>query len=340
MGIEALWLVLAATVAGAAPNSGTPPTSAKSPQAARLDLTWQGPPGCPSAEQAQALIEEVVDAGPVLRLREAVRARVVLFRESGIWSATIDIEPATVHSPRRLSGEDCHSVADASAFVVAMSLDLLDDGDEVSVDPESMRPQSKRPRVPQLQADTAVTRVRRGPRTSLRVFGGASAWTLPKVGPFVGLAVAVSWQHLRLELSGAHHFARWVPAPNPVEPAQGQGSPPAGANIRLSRAGVRACGLLSKGPVDLATCAGVAAGAMHGRARGLSDGRGQTRLWVGASVGPALTWHLGRRVGLWMAVDAEISLLRPGFHLQGLGSLHRTPPSGLVSALGFELRFS
>src|SRR5690606_24144102 len=79
---------------------------------------------------------------------------------------------------------------------------------------------------------------------------------------------------------------------------------------------------------ELPLCAGVEAGEVLARPRGLADARGGREPWVAAIAGPRLAWSPRPIFALVVAVEVVVPLLRPAFAVESYGDVARVGPAG------------
>jgi hypothetical protein len=92
--------------------------------------------------------------------------------------------------------------------------------------------------------------------------------------------------------------------------------------------------------VSFLVCGGIEAGALRGE--GLGTGvvhRTQVQPWVAVAASPGIVWAPVPAFGLFARADVLVSLYRPGFHFEGIETLHRAGIAAGRGVFGLEVRF-
>lgn len=114
----------------------------------------------------------------------------------------------------------------------------------------------------------------------------------------------------------------------------------AGARLQQFSLGLRGCPYWDRGRWRISACTGPDLGFMQGRGEGpgLTQQRSALSLWAGWAFSVGVHVALSPRVALGALVEAEVSMVRPEFSLDGIaGSLHRAGTVGPQG--GFEIIF-
>ena len=78
--------------------------------------------------------------------------------------------------------------------------------------------------------------------------------------------------------------------------------------------------------------------AARGRGIGLARVNASSAPWAAVVLGPELSWISRHRVGLWVAVDAMVHVVRPRWIVRDLGIGARTGPVGVRVVVGPSVR--
>ncbi len=350
-----------------APRSSTvlfEDSPSSSPEPGSLVLRWNAPPSCPpqsALEHRIAALVEAADAGT------GVEAEVELLASDTGYAGTLRLQAPWGESTRPLQAERCETIAEATALLVAITIDpLTTDGvlrteraqaersedPETQPTPEDAPAEAVVPPVAETAPPTATTspnedasrssapQDRRSPppptpreRTTqglLRVEVSGGLGLLPQLGAALAGTVGLRHRWLRVGVHGRY----WLPqqVAHPLDPA-------VTAELRLWSLGVHACAGPRWGAIELPVCGGMDAGAMRGEGRGaLPQTRDEQRPWVALRVGPALVWSPNPRIGLWLGLDLAASALRPRFHITDLGPIHEVGVLSGRALGGLEIR--
>jgi hypothetical protein len=281
------------------------------PDRARPALAWDAPAGCPS----QDLFGRV--AGLVGLGREALAAKLlrvdaqVRQPAEGGFQAHLTVETDVGSGERTFEAEDCRSLLDGAALIVALAVD----------------PAVKVPAV-KVKSPPPTSALHASPRFLLRPLLGADLGVLPEAGIVYGLAAGVAWPRVRLELDGTSQPRQ------EIFNTSGHGG-----RIRpLLGTGVRACLQPGQpGRFEPAVCAGGRLAWL--RSTGLSILQPETHdsLAVMLDLGAALAVRL--QDWLWLRAEGlfGLSLRRSRFAIDGREDVYRT--RSLAGRLGGGLEF-
>jgi hypothetical protein len=330
-------------------------------QAPGESVRWEAPPECPDGAAVVAEISRRL--GRPLAPEEA-RMQARVGREGRGFVLRLELAAGQRSESRELRDPSCRALADAAALLVVAAVapqrPIVPDapGEVAAAEPiaesvpaEPVSEPASEPVVaapiigepaplPEPPVPGEVTpdpkRMSRRIGWFVRLHGGgAVGQAAPGVTGAAGLAGGVLWPRVRLELHGTaivpRRFSRTVEGvPVDVEAA-------------LYVAGVTACGRLGTRAIEVPLCAGVEVGAARGVARGLpGGGRPAVVPWFAVALGPALSWHAGRRWGLWAAVQVLLAPVRPRFEAgegEGADILFKPPVASGRLLAGVEFRF-
>jgi hypothetical protein len=254
------------------------------PTASAPALTWDAPATCQSGD----LIDRVADLVGLTRDRLAAKLlRVeaeVTPTATGGWQARLRIETVAGSGERSFSAEDCSSLVDGAALILALTVD----------------PSAASARMPVAPArQPAVKPASPPPRFLLRPLLAADLGVLPDVALAYGVAVGVAWPSLRFEVDGSYQ--------SPQRVADGLGH---SGRVRMPlNSGVRACvapWLLKS--IEPAGCLG--AGLAWLRSSGeqnIALPETHDTLSVAVTAGAAVGLRL--RDWLWLRAEASLGLM-------------------------------
>jgi hypothetical protein len=266
-----------------------------------------------------------LDRGQLAAKLVRLDARIGL-RPQGDWHAQIGIETVAGSGERVFDAEDCRTLREGIALIVALAIDPAIQVPTTST-VQSPTPVPGRSAAGPDEPRAAAPAVR--PRLVLRPLLGADVRTLPKVGLTYGLAAGLAWPHMRLETD-----ARTVSQQDTYNASTH------GARIRIPvAAGGRACLQSSPaGPAEPAVCAGATLDWLRSTGLGIATPETQASLAVAVTVGAALGLRL--RDWLWLRADGflAVSVKRPRFEIDGREEVYRVPLlNGFVGG-GIEFR--
>jgi hypothetical protein len=303
------------------------------------DITWSAPSGCPDASSVRARVAALLANSPAGEPLAAV-ARIESRR--GAYMLALELEHGGRRASRKLEGRDCAALAEAAAFLIAVTVDpqLPEPSPEPAASEPAASPPARdeaveqvaEPAPPPAEPPAAVEErpVRLRPDAYRAVLtGGLFVPGLAGPGAELGLGLGVGLGWLRLELRGAHVFAR-------TREVAG-----AGARGRFSsqHLGLAACSewgsRLRAGP-----CAWLSGVRTHAVLRGVEGARDSTLFWAMAGLSAALRARLGELLDLSVEGGAGLPLsARPRFVVGGLGTVGEVAYlTGFVRlGLGIEL---
>jgi len=316
-----------------------------------VDLRWDAPAGCPSqadiAGQIAARVGDSADAP----------ARVVFHVEprDGRWHLVGEISGVADGGRRELSAATCEELAEAAVLIVTIAVDppVVPPAPQPAAivtpppDPPAaivtlppappaaiVTPPPAPPASPPL-VERAPSPSPPPPRRRLSALiglaGGLGLGALPGPAGLLRLALGVRGERW----SAALVQDLWLPRSRDVST-----DPAYGGRFSLWSAGLRGCGVVPAGRVEVPLCATLAAGVMAGKGVGaLAVARSQVSPWLAAAAGPGLRVPLGRGAfGLLFAAELVAVLARPRFEISGEGVVCCEDRVGGQFTGGLELR--
>ena len=294
-------------------------------------LEWNAPDTCPTAEY----------------LEEATEARLGRAPEPGEVAVQADIEDRgadglqlTLETTRQgqtdshtMTAHDCMALADASALVVALSIDPVAvatnvrTAGEVAEQPEpptleqpspilsgpepELEPEPEPRPEPDVGASDRPTDDepvdRRPTELLLAATGGIELGAHPGVTGGPNVALALAWRRLRLEVGG------WFLAPRTTDRD--------GANVRVlsGAAAARGCGRLHLQRVEVPLCAGFEAGGTRGDGSGAPNPRDATGLWLAPIVASGVHAWVIPRLAIVGRIEVAVPIMRTAFEVRDPG---------------------
>ena len=255
--------------------------AAPAPTPSAPALTWDGPATCPAGD----LIDRVAVLVGLTRDRLAAKLlrvdAAVTPTASGGWQARLRIETVAGSGERSFSAEDCRSLVDGAALILALTVD------------PSVAATRKLPTSPLAAARQPA------PRFLLRPLLAADMGVLPDIALAYGVAVGVTWPRLRFEVDGSYE--------SPQRVADGIGH---SGRVRMPlNSGARACvAPWLQRTIEPAACLG--AGLAWLRSTGGQDiafPETHDTLSVAVTAGAAVGWRL--RDWLWLRAEASVGLM-------------------------------
>jgi len=319
---------------------------APDPAPPRFELEWTAPEGCPDRSQIEAAIALQLGRPPGRAEDPEVVAAIVVDERDGGWHAQAELLVDGSGGVRELQAEACGTLADAVVFVVAATIDpavtpratdfdALPRADELWLDRQDARLRAPTPRradasrLPRRSASLGTARREPMLRVGIPAAAVLAIGPLPGIAGGVAGALALLHRRVRVELG-----ATFLPAKR----ARFDARPAAGGELRLVAADARVCPRWQWGGLGLDACAGVQAGAVHGRGFGIDQPATTRQPWVALTVGPRLSYAPIRWLAIGLGADLLVPFVRPAFTVESLGRLWRPLPAGFLGMLGVELR--
>lgn len=321
-------------------------------EAARLplELTWQAPDECGTAEDVRAELERVAHALPGYALAP-LRAQAQIDRQEHGYALHLVTEHEGEHGERRLEARDCPTLVRSMTLVLALAfgkgVELAEPaaGTDAQASPATAArtgaapktAETAPPATAQATPKTAAadskrdgranaesepapfresTLSTRGPaRFSVLISGAAYFLLMPKTAPYFGLGA---------ELAGMH----WSAAlrANAWAVTEAQLAPDLSAEFGGFGATLQGCGHLAPAFFDLALCGTALGAGLRGRARGTLEDNTAWAPWF--ALGPLVSATIPKDFLLALRLEAglALSLTRPQFVIEGYDRpAHRAP---------------
>jgi hypothetical protein len=289
-------------------------------------FSWDAPASCPDESAVRRQIDALLEEAPPVSVRLTARAAVSRDDEAGAWIVRLFTDRDGVPGERTIEAESCGALADATALIVALTLD-----------PTHVRPVPP-VRTPTPSGTTAPTT----PPTSPPLPRVERA-RVPPVRPPLIPEEARRWElhgaalaEVGLDVGTLPKFAYGFTAAGAVlyGPLRGE--------VDLFDGGLRGCySPLILQSAELGPCGGVELGAIHGSGSGPTfkpSSPSPTGFWAALTLGARLTIRVTRRLGLALDVGAVFPLYLGAFQVPGTTFFQPGAAEGRVH-LGPELRF-
>jgi hypothetical protein len=320
--------VFLAAIVLAAPCHADP--AARAPP--ELRLTWEAPDECPPAAEVEAQFDRLLGGPGRAPSAKRVDANATVRRGvGGAWILRLDTTVDEAVGHRTLEGDSCWAVANATALVLALTIDPNAAARALPTPPPETSP------LPTARAAEATVAVAARPfeeapqQLFLRVFGGAIVSLLPEPAPVAGLAAGLRRKWFDAELSSLASLATR---------AQALDRPGAGGYFRLLAFGVRGCARTTPvdSPIALRLCAGGEIERITARGFGVElPGSGGATLVAG--LGGAVA---SLQIASWVEIAFELigtaRPYHPEFVLTRVGNVFAVPAASALGAIA--LRFS
>ncbi|MCH9682206.1 MAG: hypothetical protein K0V04_12280 [Deltaproteobacteria bacterium] len=320
-----------------------------------IELQWSAPPQCPQHGDVRAAIDLNLAHESFDDRVHAVQVVGSVEPIAGRWILRVRTELPTGLVQREVESDTCTELAAAAGLIVAVALDPLRVlhtveppaavvvGPPLGPRPPAELTPSAEPVVappvvepevaPAIESPPEVAEpppkpARRALDLRLGVLGEFGTLAVARVGGWG--SVGYVGKRFRVDLAGQYWGPRRV-LPFEQEPSAG---------VAVQRGGVagRACLVPTDGPWELDTCVGIEAGVDRARGVGLGRSRVTHAPWLAAAIGPQVSWLSARGVGVWVAADAMVHLVRPTWSVTDLGRVAQTGPVGFRVVLGPTVR--
>lgn len=321
---------------------GVPSVVAAQP-AAHLTLSWNSPPGCPTAEDVQARVNALLGGSTSASTVADVNATGQVERSGGGFRLLLTMGVGSIPSSRVIEARTCDELAGAAAIALALLARSTAEAASEPVVDGSVTDASTASAPPAAPPSATATRdkARRAQATDavpsplgvvIHAPVGVIGWgSLPAPGLGLGAAIGLRWKALHVTLAG--------------ELWQRQTHDLRGFSTRfgLQSGRVEACLTHAYGWLDLGPCVGGALQRLEGDGVG-SDvfaARSRTALWFGGVGGLFASLRTPGVAPLRLFGDASVvvSPSRPRFVIDQLGTVHEPALAAPRLGLGCQWIF-
>ncbi len=315
------------------------------------ELHWSAPPGCPSQDEVRARLRRLL--GPE-SVEAGVSADARVHAHDRRWSLHLTLRTAEHATQRRMSADDCRTLADAAALVVATFAEPLsipthlgpprapsssrqldeptpDSLEPVLIDPP---PRDETPAPPDAPTITGPN----DPGRPMRPRAWEGRWGVlagraaqPDLDLGLTATLARHWGAVHLVAGAVGMLPRSLPVPERDA-----------VTLRRWMIAGRLMGGLTL-PVtrrlEVPLALGLEVGPVVARGRGVDLPRTAISPWLAMVTSVHVVWQSESRWGLWAGAEGLMAMLRPQFTVDG--ALATTPgPSGLRALAGVHVRIT
>ena len=318
-----------------------------------IELQWDAPPGCPTADEVAREVEGLFGEGG--GKGQTVQAEAQVAREGEGYRLELVVTTRSGRDARSIHDPRCEPLAHATALVVATLMDPIAVSEHIEAlsnptpptveppaeppprlpEPPSIPPPSTEPPPPRA---TSSDRIDPRPpprpafRPSLRLGGFLGSATLPGLDGGLAVAVGFTRSKLRLELGASYAFPQSQPHPELAA---------VGLQLQSVTGQLRGCYVPAASRWEFPLCVAGDIGAMLGRGEGSAvlDPTTEVSLQLSALAEAHVVWRATDRVAVWLGAQGVLNLARPSFTVDTLEAFFTTPIGGGRAKLGLELRF-
>ena len=326
------------------------PSGAVAQPTARMALTWNGPPGCPTTENVQARVDALLGGEASASSVADVRASGHVERTDSGFRLLLSMGVGSSPSSRVIEARTCDELAGAAAIAIALLARSTLGGDSTSsptdtagaaTAPSDGEPKPTPPLSPEPERERDPASTKPASPDQARSAGlhllldapiAAIGWgSLPSTGLGLGAAVGFRWKALRATVRAE----LWQPQTDRVSGME--------TRFTLQSGRVEACLVQAVQAVELGPCVGAAAQRLTGDAVAseIFSARSRTATWISgvggifASVPTPGFAHL-RFFG---EATVLVSPVRPRFVIDQLGPVHEPALAAPRLDLGCEWIF-
>jgi hypothetical protein len=320
-------------------------------QTESFTITWDAPAAdCPDQAYVRRGVEQLLGEGGPPPARVEADARVEHL-DDGQWRVNLATLREGERGGRTLESTSCRSLADATALIVALTIDpervaahrtstLTPEEIASALAPDkpgtgsvSFSPSASSAPSASLAESPRVAAAAASP-VPLAVLAGLSGdvGTLPHPAYGLTLGAAFLWKRLRLEGYGAYWSSQAGQAVG--------GSAGEGGDFFLADGGLRGCWLPVLGRLEIAACPGLELGVLHGQGVGVNEPLSQNSVWVAATALGRISWRIAPSLAVYLEAGIALPLRRDVFDIDVAQNL--VHEAGVVegrASLGPELRF-
>jgi hypothetical protein len=296
----------------------------------RLALSWNGPPGCPTAENVQARVNALLGGGASASSVADVRASGQVERVDSGFRLLLTMGVGSTPSSRVIEAHTCDELAGAAAIAIALlarstveGASAPSTGDDTSLPSASNGHGEPPPATPQTRATASSNKepepLEEPPPTRLHLSidapTGVASWgLLPSAGLGVGVALGIRWKALRAAAGGA----LWQP--------QEHRDSAFATRFTLQSGQIEACLIEGIRGLELGPCLGAAVQRLAGEGIGsdVLSPKSRTAVWLSGLGGlfASVPTPGFARLRLYGAASVLVSPVRPRFVIDQLGPVH------------------
>jgi hypothetical protein len=320
-------------------------TSALAAQpAARFALSWNGPPGCPSAENVRARVDALLDGGATAGSVADVRASGEVERVDNGYRLLLTMGVNDTPSSRVIEARSCDELAGAAAIAIALlarssseSASESSTGEGTTGSDASATPAPPTPAPPNREPPSGQKSPPTGTSPGRLRFlidapVGVAGWgSLPSVGLGLGAGLGVRWRALRFAVGGE----LWHPQTDEVSGFA--------SRFTLQSGRAEACLVQPVLGLELGPClgAGVQRLAGEGVESPVFSAKSRTSVWIFGSGGLFASVPMPgfAHLRFFGVASVFVSPARPRFVIDQLGPIHQPALAAPRLDLGCEWIF-
>ncbi|MFO0631314.1 MAG: hypothetical protein U0168_00530 [Nannocystaceae bacterium] len=268
-------------------------------------------------------------------------------RSDGRWELELAISRGDALEQRHFVADECGTLLDAAAFVIAAAMDPTRAAAPVPTPAQAEVAEAAEPPTPTESAEVTPTPAtstsprpsdpprprppkRRRPGAFVGAWGGIDGGALPGATGYFEADVGARGRGWRAGLLAGTRLQTEQRA---------RADRDAGARLTLWNVGVRLCGVPSWRVLELPLCAGADAGQLRAQGFGYDGARTLRRPWAAIALAPGLLWRVHPRVAIGLRVELGVPLRRTQLVIENLEALPRVGPVSGRGLLGVEGRF-
>jgi hypothetical protein len=322
-----------------------------------VDLTWNAPSACPSAQQVRARVRKL--AGPLTSTATAKPSAEALVTRNpeGNFHLRLTMRVGTQTGERNIDGKSCDSLAGATAVALVLLLRSSDPLAEWDIAPQpttSTDPPPKTGSTPIASPDTKP--VSDGPRRNSEPSSGQRVqrrWhvllQVPQgslaIGPLrqagLGTAIAggLAFDKWRFLARGTFWFRQHVSTTSDQggESFGFTGTQEYGADINRATGSLLACRALWLSRLELAPCLKVSLEHLSARGAGAHiAARTDSATWFAGGFGAHARAYLAPWLSVVLAIEGELESSTPQLSLDGVRRFERLIPAAATVTVGAE----
>ncbi len=339
-----------------------------------LDLEWSAPASCPDHDEVLRGVDRLLGGAAISPEKKlTARARVEATRGGYRLDLVTTRASGGPSGERTVEAPTCRAVVDAAEVILALAIDpsqaakvaaaaasapaVVPSPSDAGVSPEAPAPSvpaSSAPSDLRVAGDAGAPPARDAgaappppvapapsppppppassdePRFALGVGLGGDDGSLPHLAPSIAATFAYLPGALRLALDVAYL---------PSSEAEVATSPSRGGRLWLFTGAARACYVAIAKAIEVAPCALVEAGVLHGEGFGARVSQSGSAPWFALGAGGYGAVRVTRAFALRLDLAAEVPLARTEFVVVGVGPVHKPAPLVGRGQLGAEVRF-
>jgi hypothetical protein len=298
-------------------------------QAPTFLLRWEAPTAdCPDEAYVRGAVHELLGGEDPAAARVEARAQVERVAE-GVWRVRLSTLRDGARGERVVESSSCKSLADATAFIVALAIDAQRVASVAPSVPVSAPAPEPPPEA--LALERAPAPYAPLPSSHFAAFAAFSGdlGTFPRAAYGFHVGGALLFPGARLEAYGAF----W-----PSQHVHDTSAPAVGGDVFLAAGGVRVCWVPLRGVLAFAACPGLELGVLHGQGTGIREPRSNDGIWFAATALARITWRIGPSWALFLDASLVVPFERDQFALDQQTIYQAARVEGVASA-GPELQF-